>query len=121
MATATHVPASNGLRKIRVTLTAEVRQGRRLPWFAGHYQGESVVVEVYDVEEAIAIRRALTEHGTVTFDSLAYRVDFATPEDHGISANLNESPIPLSAEEAKALDLLGAMKRLGIVGKESES
>jgi hypothetical protein len=79
-----HVVPSNSMRRLRVTLTAgDPTRGDR--WFLGEFEGSRVRVEVYDVADILAIRRALAEHGSAVFDSLAYRVDLVNdaPETPG--------------------------------------
>ena len=103
----------------RVTLTAELPKKSKYGtnvWFLGEFQGEAVSVEVYDVADIIALRRALAEHGAARFDSPAYRVDLATAEQLAAgrtSAEPSGAPIPLSEEERVQLAKLRILTRSG--------
>lgn len=101
----------------RVKITGEMeRRGRGNVWFLGEFEGEPVAVEVYDVADVITLRRGLAEQGTAIFDSPAYRVDLATPEQiESVAVIVDQTSIPLSPEEREALLRLRGLVRLGLV------
>jgi hypothetical protein len=126
MATPHYVPPSPW--SSRVTLTAEmpkVGYGSTV-YFLGEFEGSPVKVEVFSVD-ILHIRRALAEHGAVTFDTPTYRIDPATAADAQAAARLaaksaeDGPPIPLDHEERVGLAALKLLQRAGIVGPERGS
>jgi hypothetical protein len=116
-----YVAPTNGLSHLRVTITAELPKVSKYGstvFFLGEYDGEAVAVEVYQMREIVALRRALADHGAARFDTLEYRMDLATPEQVAAvqpTADPGEAPIPLSEEERRALLALAFMKGAGII------
>lgn len=81
-----HYVAPATAQRHRVTLTTELSwSGQITACFLGEFQEEDVVVQVYDVADVIAIRRALAEHGLAVYDSFAWRVELATRRLHADS------------------------------------
>ena len=114
-----YVAPSNGYSYLRVTLTAElpkVSDYGSTVRFLGEHDGETVVVEVYQMVEIVALRRALAEHGAARFDSLAYRVDLATEKQIAAARTSEpaaEAPIPLNEEERVQRAQLDILTRSG--------